>query len=157
MIFIILDYEKAEEEYVSSNLSYAALSAKHNIPLRLLARYAKDNKWVEKRKQYNASPDQLILDVSKLARSSNALESIIEAAFVSASETVENSGEVDTKTLKELTSTLKEAINIKQNIFLLPMLTEQKQFELEQRKKPTSDSENEIRVILENGTDKFCV
>ena len=53
-------------------------------------------------------------------------------------------------------STLKEAINIKQNIFMLPMLTEQKQLELESRKNPTVITENEIRVILEDDTDKYC-
>jgi gas vesicle protein len=158
VITIILDYEKAEEEYVSSNLSYAALASKHNIPLRLLARYAKDNNWVEKRKRYNASPDSCYIDVSKLARSSDALESIIENAFTDLSEQSSDKKEVDTKTLKDLTSTLKEAINIKQNIFLLPILTEQKQFEFEQRKNPvTISSENEIKVILEDDTDKYCM
>lgn len=158
VINIILDYEKAEDDYISSNLSYASIASKYNIPLRLLARYAKDNNWVEKRKSYNASPDSNILDISKLARSSNALESIIENAFISVSESSSNNKEVDTKTLKDLTSTLKEAINIKQNIFLLPMLTEQKQLELEQRRNPlVSSDENEIRVILENDTEKFSM
>ena len=158
MIIISLEYEKAEEEYISSNLSYAALAQKHNIPLRLLARYAKNNNWVDKRKQYNSSPDSILIDVTKLSRSSDALEAIIESAFFDLSEQSADKKEVDTKTLKELTSALKEAINIKQNIFLLPMLTEQKQLEFEQRKAPTAvSSENEIRVILEDDTDKYCM
>jgi len=158
VINIILDYEKAEDEYISSNLSYAALASKYSIPLRLLAKYAKDNNWVQKRKQYNSSPDMPPLDVSRLARSSDALESLIENAFISASEASSKKGDVDTKTLKELTSTLKEAINIKQNIFLLPLLTEQKQIEYEQRKHPEAVStENEIRVILENDMEKYCM
>ena len=158
MISIILDYKKAEEDYITSNLSYATLSEKYNIPIHLLARYAKDNNWVLKRKKYNSSPDNSIIDVSKLARSSEALETIIESAFSELSEQSSDKKEVDTKTLKDLTSTLKEAINIKQNIFLLPMLTEQKHLELEQRKIPSSDSsENEIKVILEDDTDKYCI
>ncbi len=158
MIYIILDYEKAEEEYISSNLSYAALSSKYNIPLRLLARYAKDNKWVEKRKKYHTSPDSCILDVSKLANSADALESIIENAFSDLSVKSTDKKEVDTKTLKDLTSTLKEAINIKQNIFLLPILTEQKQIELEQRKTPAViSSENDIKIILDDDMEKYCM
>ena len=158
MITIILDYQKAEDEYISSNLSYAALASKCGIPLRLLAKYAKDNNWVQKRKQYNSPPDTPILDVSRLARSSDTLESIIENAFISVSENTSEKGDVDTKTLKELTSTLKEAINIKQNIFLLPLLTEQKQLEYEQRKNPeVISSENEIRVFLENDAEKYCM
>lgn len=60
--------------------------------------------------------------------------------------------------LKDLTSALKEAINIKQSLYLLPMLTEQKQLELEKTKSPPAvQSDNEIKVILENGADKYSV
>ncbi len=134
------------------------MASKHNIPLSLLARYAKEHGWVEKRKRYNALPDRPSIDVSKLARSSDALETIIESAFISVSESALNNKELDTKTLKELTSTLKEAINIKQNIYLLPMVTEQKHLEYEQRKNPDlPSSENEIRVILDDDTEKYSV
>lgn len=158
VIKIILDYEKAEEEYISSNLSYAALASKYNIPLRLLARYAKDNNWVNKRKRCHSSPDSSLIDVSRLARSSDTLETIIENAFSDLSHQSADKKEVDTKTLKDLTSTLKEAINIKQNIFLLPMLTEQKQLELDKVRNPSDPSaENEIKISLEDDADKYCV
>ncbi len=145
-----------ESEYISSRLTYAELAEKYDAPIHLIARYAKTNQWVNKRRLFSKNSQSDLLDVSKLARSSKALESIIESAFLSVSENP-NADSIDTKTLKELTSTLKEAINIKQNIFLLPMLTEQKQLELEQKKTPISTEESEIRVILENDTDKFCV
>ena len=155
MICIIYEYDKAEKEYVSSDLTYSDVARKFNIPYGSVIRYAKKNGWAEKRK---LSKQPSSLDLSKLERSSEALESIIESAFSSVSFAVSKDEEVDTKTLKELTSALKEAINIKQNIYLLPLLTEQKQLELEQKSTPTpSESENEIRVILENGSDKFCV
>ena len=158
VIVIILEYEKAEEEYVSSTLSYAALSHKYGIPISMLSKYAKNNNWVEKRRKRNSPDGMPSLDVSKLARSSDALETIIENAFMSVSESSSENNSVDTKTLKDLTSTLKEAINIKQNIYLLPMLTEQKQLELEQKKSPiTLPSENEITVVLENDTEKYCM
>lgn len=155
MIFIIYEYRKAEEEYVSSTATFSDIARKFNIPYGSLIRYAKKNGWAEKRKNYKAPPS---LDLSKLERSSETLEAIIESAFSSVSLAASQNKDVDTKTLKELTSALKEAINIKQNIYMLPLLTEQKQLELEQKISPAvSDSENEIRVILENGTDKFCV
>ena len=156
VIFITLDFEQMESEYISSKLTYAELAEKYNAPVHLIARYAKNNQWVNKRRLFSKNSQSNMLDVSKLARSSKALESIIESAFISVSENP-NADSIDTKTLKELTSTLKEAINIKQNIFLLPMLTEQKQLELEQKKAPISTEESEIRVILENDADKFCV
>ncbi len=156
VIFITLDFEQMESEYISSKLTYAELAKKYNAPIHLIARYAKNNQWVNKRRLFSKNTQSSMLDVSKLTRSSNALESIIESAFLSVSEN-SDANSIDTKTLKELTTTLKEAINIKQNIYLLPMLTEQKQLELEQKKAPVSVEESEIRVILENGADKFCV
>lgn len=156
VIFITLDFEQMESEYISSKLTYAELAEKYNAPISVIARYAKTNQWVNKRRLFSKNSQSNLLDVSKLARSSKALETIIESAFLSVSENSDPNA-IDTKTLKELTSTLKEAINIKQNIFLLPMLTEQKQLELEQKKAPISSEESEIRVILENGADKFCV
>lgn len=156
VIFITLDFEQMESEYISSKLTYAELADKYNAPISVIARYAKNNQWVNKRRLFSKNSQSNLLDVSKLARSSKALETIIESAFLSVSENSDPNA-IDTKTLKELTSTLKEAINIKQNIFLLPMLTEQKQLELEQKKAPISSEESEIRVILENGADKFCV
>lgn len=155
VIFITLDFESMEREYISSMLTYAELAKKYNAPLYLIARYAKANQWVNKRRLFSKNFQSNMLDISKLARSSTALESIIESAFLAAENTDANT--LDTKTLKELTTTLKEAINIKQNIYLLPMLTEQKQLELEQKKLPISNEESEIRVILENGAEKFCV
>ena len=156
VIFITRDFEQMESEYISSKLTYAELAKKYDTPISVIARYAKNNQWVNKRRLFSKNSQSDLLDVSKLARSSKALETIIESAFLSVSES-SDPNTIDTKTLKELTSTLKEAINIKQNIFLLPMLTEQKQLELEQKKAPISTEESEIRVILENGADKFCV
>ena len=150
-----MDFKAIEEEYVSSGATYRELSARYNVPMHKLARFAALNGWVAKRKAFLSSPPPPSFpDISKLARSSAALETIIEAAFVSASQ---SGGAVDTKALKDLTSALKEAIAIKQNIYLLPVLTEQKKFELEVKKAPSVAVADEIRVTLENGADKYCV
>ncbi len=119
-----------------------------------IKKYAKKNNWVDKKKASAVSTGKL-LDMSKLARSSDALESIIERAFISVSSS-SSAEEVDTKALKELTSTLKEAINIKQNIFLLPIITEQKQYEHRSCFSDTS-SENEIRITLDDSLDQYSV
>lgn len=158
VIYILYDFNLAEEEYVSSHISYAELAKKHAIPLHILARYAKEMQWVQKRRAFRPVSAPLSPDISKLARSSDALEAIIENAFNSVYEASAQSGTTDTKTLKDLTATLKDAIAIKQNIFLLPVVTEHKQQELRMDKNTSAQSaESEIRVILENGADKFCV
>ncbi len=98
------------------------------------------------------------LDISKLTRSSKKLESIIDNAFSELSLQSKSQDVLDTKTLKDLTATLKEAIAIKQNIYLLPTIAEQKMLELDKVKLSDSpDSKNEILITLEDSTDKYCV
>ena len=151
----ITDLKTIETEYIQSKTTYSELSKKYGIPIHTIARYANKNGWSAKRKAYSLFSDSPALDISKLARSADALESIIEAALSSVS--CDPPSNVDTKILKDLTSALKEAISIKQNIYLLPVLTEQKQLELETKKCPQSSESNEIRVTLENGTNQYCV
>lgn len=97
-------------------------------------------------------------DISKLICSSDALEDILHSAFTAASLEVKNDAPVDTKSLKELTAVLKDAISIKQNLLLLPTLTQQKRLELQTKKSvSSSDKSGEIRVILDDCFDKFRI
>lgn len=150
--------EAIEREYVTGSATYTELAQKYNVSRKSLADYARKNNWVGKRISYQNSPDTPIGNgLERLTRSSEALEELISSAFVSAPKDPTFS-DIDTKTLKELTAVLKEAINIKQSLLLLPVLTEQKQLELTKTKTPASAaSESEIRVFLENGADRFCV
>ena len=116
-IFISNNYKDAEKEYIKTQTTYAALSKKYGIPLAKLSFYAKENKWVEKRKKRKPTKKKVGLDVTKLSNSQEDLEKIIESAFSDAASKTLEGGEVDVKYLKDLTSTLKEAVNIKRNIF----------------------------------------
>lgn len=150
--------ESAEGDYLSGKITYAELSAKYELPLYVIARFAKERGWVQKRKAARGGGEPALFDITKLISSSNALEAIIETALCQTSARADSSGDIDTKTLKDLASALKEAINIKQNLMLLPMVTEQKQLEIQQKKAPPIlQSEKEIVVTLENGTERFCV
>ena len=75
-----------------------------------------------------------------------------------ASKTLDD-GELDVKYLKDLTSTLKEAVNIKRNIYLLPVLEEQKKREQELRDNPPAQNiqTNEICILLESDTEKYSI
>ena len=150
--------ESAERDYLFAKTTYAELSARYKVPLYVLARYAKERRWVQRRREYSEAGCPDAFDISRLVSSSTALEAVIDEALRQASARAEESGDIDTKTLKELASALKEAINIKQTLLLLPVVTEQKQLELRQKRAPSSpDAHQEIVVTLENGADRFCV
>ncbi len=113
---------------------------------------------MEKRKKYFKSRKKDGLDITKLENSQERLETIIESAFLNAANKTSGDGGVDVKYLKDLTSTLKEAVNIKRNIFLLPVLEEQKKRERELRDNPPQNVQtSEICIILENDAEKYSV
>ena len=143
--------ESAERDYLFAKTTYAELSARYKVPLYVLARYAKERRCVQRRREYSEAGCPDAFDISRLVSSSTALEAVIDEALRQASARAEESGDIDTKTLKE-------AINIKQTLLLLPVVTEQKQLELRQKRAPSSpDAHQEIVVTLENGADRFCV
>jgi hypothetical protein len=46
-----IPWQKLENEYISSKLSYKDLSDKYKVPKRQIERYASEHKWVQKRKE----------------------------------------------------------------------------------------------------------
>jgi len=114
---------------------------------------------VEKRKKHKRSNKKAGLDITKLSNSQEDLEKIIESAFSSVASKTLDDGELDVKYLKDLTSTLKEAVNIKRNIYLLPVLEEQKKREQELRDNPPAQNiqTNEICILLESDTEKYSI
>ncbi len=114
---------------------------------------------MERRKRHTAQKKKDRLDITKLSNSSEDLEKIIESAFSSAANKTADDGTVDVKYLKDLTSTLKEAVNIKRNLYLLPVLAEQKKREQELRDNPPAQNiqTNEICILLESDAEKYSV
>lgn len=46
-----IDYKKLEKEYMTSNATINSLATKHKVSKSALSRYAKENKWAEKREE----------------------------------------------------------------------------------------------------------
>lgn len=49
----MVDWSKIRKEYIQGGVSYRALAAKYGVPLKNLARRAKDENWVDLREQAN--------------------------------------------------------------------------------------------------------
>ena len=75
-----MDWRKIRNEYVRTDASYRALSAKYNVPMKCLARKARDERWVDLRKQ--AREKEATKTVEKIAEQrSNTRSAINEAAL----------------------------------------------------------------------------
>lgn len=144
MIYISIDFDKVEKEYINGNVTYTALAEKYGVSPSFMAYYGRKNGWKEKKKEQKKLKKQKD-DISRLKNSSEKLENILERLFDKAEQ---NGDETDMKSLKELTSALKEAVNIRRNLVLLPYVSENKD---------NVENENDIQIFFDDDSDGFSV
>lgn len=145
----IYDYTQAEAEYITTNISYACLAEKHKIPMTSLAKYAKDNQWVAKRKQYCENIVTEIADsvgegkidkLKKLISASDMAADVIEKTLSDAQQfqryvVTEKDGigettqeyifeKIDTKALRDVVASIKDLTTVMRNLNDLPTSAE---------------------------------
>lgn len=145
----IYDYTQAESEYITTNISYACLSEKHKIPMTSLAKYAKNNQWVEKRKKYCESIVTEIADsigeekvdkLKKLVSAADNVADVIEKTLSDAQQfqryvVTEKKGfdektqeyifkKIDTRALRDIVASIKDLTTVMRNLNDLPTSAE---------------------------------
>lgn len=63
-----VDYKKLEKEYMTSNVSFRALAAKHKISTSTVTRYAKAHDWEEKRNARQQKATQKAIEDESVAQ-----------------------------------------------------------------------------------------
>lgn len=171
------DIQLLENEYVTGSATYAALAEAHSLPLSFIQRCGRLNNWKQKRKAFRAAKANMpecdrvertdkelsaLLEACGLAglfETSLKLDGIVSRAVKCAD--ISFAEQVDTKALKELAATVKEAVGIKRNLLLTPVLTEQRLLELNNRKNASAQDGDKaeaqvIRVMFDGGLEEFC-
>lgn len=146
-----IDWEKIREEYVVGQCGYRALAEKHGISLHALEKAGRRGKWVDARKERaraqgapegRAGPERGgEEEKKKLAALREAVDNLAESIncilgdrerfkryIVDESpdgEDVEKEfAKLDTRTIRDLTSTLKDLVPITRNLYDLPTTQE---------------------------------
>lgn len=132
------DVTKAEHDYVTdTTMSYRKLAEKYEVDQATVSKYGKLNKWVDKRKEFQAKVKQKSLDKASEKKSDGLAK--LSAATVTAINIVVGrlngvTEETESKELKEYVNMLKELTGIHRN--LTGSLTQQElnQYELAKEK-----------------------
>ena len=141
-----INWDNLRTEYVTTGISHRLLADKHKIGLRLISQHSKEEKWVEKRKEYRidtasrAHQKKQDKDVNQLAELTDATQIAIdrvmkilkdekqfhrhivyESPLPGTSEAVEKiCDKADTKALKDVVNTLKELTGMMRDFYNIP-------------------------------------
>lgn len=140
-----IDWVAAENDYVTSRMSYADISKKYEVSVRLVNIYGSEHEWVSKRKEYcnkvsaklaDKTADKTVKKLLRLAKAADSIMSVIEKTLAddkqfnryivtekdwegeSTSEQIFE--KVDTKALRDVMAVLKDATAVIRNVNEIP-------------------------------------
>ena len=109
-----VDWKRIKAEYIAGGTSYRKLAEKYNVPFGTLRRVAEREEWTQKRTQVAHKADTKIIEAVSDDAAEKAVD-IIDVAdkLLAKIESVMETMVVDTQSLKQLTSALKDLKEIK--------------------------------------------
>lgn len=115
--------EKAEHEYITTNISYRELAKKHEVSRQTIESLGKKEEWTKKRKDYRARLSQNLVeksmeeDVDKLSNLKTMTDTVIEVAKKRVQEYIENEDmKLDAQEIKQYASAIKDLVAIQRDL-----------------------------------------
>lgn len=110
-----MDWKPIRAEYIAGGTSYRKLAKKYNIPVTNIYRIAKNEQWVQLRKQADSEADAKTIEAigKKSAKNTELLIDVANKLLKKLNETIEKVDVIDSQSLKHYTSALKDLKDIK--------------------------------------------
>ena len=151
-----VDYSKLKKEYLRSSISQRDLAAKYGVPYGSLRKVAAKEQWTELRNNARTKADAKIIDAisDKEAQAAVDIVSVADKLLGKIVELADNLV-VDTQSLKQLTSALRDLKDIKGYKSEADHLEQMARIAKLQREAEESDGDTEIKVIIEGDLEKY--
>ena len=109
-----MDWNKLKAEYIAGGTSYRKLAEKYGIDRNAVQRVAKREKWCELKSQAKAKSETKMVDTiaNDISKKSVKIDDVADKLLDKISDLLENF-ELDTQSIKHLTSSLKDIKDIK--------------------------------------------
>jgi hypothetical protein len=153
-----IDYSKLKREYLRGNISYRELAKKYGVPFGTLRKVAAKEQWTQLRTQARTKADTKIIDAISEKEAQKAVD-IIDVADKLLGKISEIMDEIvlDTQSMKQLTSALKDLKDIK------GIKTEADMREQEARiaklradaEKDDANTNKEIKITFDGDVDEY--
>lgn len=149
-----MDWKRIKTEYIAGGTSYRKLCEKYGVSRTTLQRKAKDEKWLTLRSQAEAKTESKIIEAVSDDAAEKAVDIIgVADKLLGKIESMVESMEIDTQSLKQLTSALKDLKDIKG--YKSPKDLEEQEARIEKYKRDAErDQDNgltEIKVTFGSG------
>ena len=151
-----MDWKRIKAEYIAGGTSYRKLAEKYNVPFGTLRRIAKQEEWTQKRTQVEHNVDTGIVDSVSQKETQKAVDSIDGA-----DKRLDKIEElmpvvVDTQSLKQLTSALKDLKEIKGYKSDADMREQEARInKLRKEAEREDDTTAEIEVVFKAGAEAW--
>ena len=152
-----MDWKKIKAEYIAGGTSYRKLAEKYNVPFGTLRRIAKQEEWTQKRTQVEHNVDTGIVDSVSQKETKKAVD-IIDVAdkLLDKIEELADTLVVDTQSLKQLTSALKDLKEIKGYKSDADMREQEARInKLRKDAEREDDTTNEIEIVFNAGPGEW--
>ena len=152
-----MDWKKIKAEYIAGGTSYRKLAEKYKVSFSTLRKVAAKEEWTELRNKARTKTDTEIIDSvsTKNAKKAVDIVDVADKLLGKISELVEDMV-VDTQSLKQLTSALKDLKEIKGYKSEADMREQEARiYKLRKDAEREDDTTNEIEIVFNAGPGEW--
>lgn len=143
-----MDWKRIKAEYIAGGTSYRKLCEKYGVSRTTLQRKAKDEKWLTLRSQAEAKTESKIIEAVSDDAAEKAVDIIgVADKLLGKIESMVESMEIDTQSLKQLTSALKDLKDIKG--YKSPKDLEEQEARIARLRKEVEDDNRDTTVVVQ--------
>ena len=153
-----MDWSKIRAEYIEGGISYRKLAEKYGVPFSNLKRLAKKEGWVSLRSQSeHKATTKVVSDIGKRkgSHSSNVFK-VADKLLQKIEDMVETMPVLDTQSVKQLTSALKDLRDIKGIKTAIDLKEQEARIaKLEKEAAGQEAEKHEVSIIIEGGDESW--
>lgn len=151
------NWSELKSEYISTDISYKKLCAKHDVPFHKLRKVAEREKWADLKAQARHKESMKIVErVAKQgADHTLKLYSVADKLLLKIENTLDEMDVLDSQSIKHFTSALKDIKDIKGIKSDLDLREQEARIEKLRKDAMTEEEDSEIVVTMEGGIGKY--
>ena len=152
-----MDWNKLKAEYIAGGTSYRRLAEKYGVPFSTLKEHARKEKWTELREKARHKADTKFANIigEKQANQSVKIDDVADKLLDKISDLLENF-ELDTQSIKHLTSSLKDIKDIKGIKSKLDIKEQEARIDKLRKDAMEDQTDKEIEVSMGEEADKYA-